>query len=137
MPTFDAPGESIPCDRNRRVARRPIASAYHRPTSFRVGDFVEHALRRGGDIAWIHRAGRHHFLCRFSPMAAIAGDGLLPPFIVRGCTDGGAAPFRTAEYDQRRLLRDPCGAWCRFRNPDDRTLSSGAGGWRTASTGHC
>src|ERR1051326_9475723 len=125
MPTFDAPGESIPCDRNRRVARRPIASAYHRPTSFRVGDFVEHALRRRGDIAWLHRAGRHHFLCRFSPMAAIAGDGLLPPFIVRGCTHGGAASFWTAEDDQRRLLRAPCGGLCGFLHPSPRPPSPG------------
>ena len=53
----------------RRMGRRAVASPRDRAPSFCVGDFVEHALRRCGDIAWLGRAGRHHFLCRFSPMA--------------------------------------------------------------------
>src|SRR5205814_1333142 len=47
MPALDAPRERVSCDRRRRVERRSIANFHHWAAGFCVGDFSEHALRRG------------------------------------------------------------------------------------------
>src|SRR5438552_11422861 len=113
-----------------------IANPRDRAASFCVGNLVEHALRRRSNIAWIGRAGGHHFLCRFSPMAAARGHGILSSPILFGRTHSRTDTFRATQHDQRWLLRDSRRTRRRFRNSYHWTLPPGARRWRTASASH-
>src|SRR5207248_10541692 len=105
MPAIDATGERFSSDRRPGIDRQFIANSRDRASRLCVGNFIEHALRRRGDVAWINPPGRCDFLCGFSAMAAPGGHGVLSSRILFDCADVWAAVLRTTEYGQRRLLR--------------------------------
>src|SRR4029450_4991551 len=102
MPAFDARGKQVSCNRRRWMESR-IAFGIAGPGDWAlglcIGNFAEHALRRCGDLAWLGAAGRHNFLCWFSPMASAAGHGTLPSPLLPGCSNARATPFRATQHD--------------------------------------
>src|SRR5947208_9789126 len=77
MPAIEATGERFSSDRRPGMDRPFIVNSRDRASRLCVGNFIEHALRRRGDVAWINRPGRCDFLCGFSAMAAPGGHGVL------------------------------------------------------------
>src|SRR6266487_2278200 len=138
MPALDAPRERVSCDRRRRLERRSIANFHHWAAGFCVGDFLEHALRRRRDAAWLNPAGRRDLLCRVSPNAfGAGGHGVLPSPLLLDRTDGWAALVWTTQHGQRRLLCHSRRAGCRFRNSHARAVPPGACRRRTTSESYC
>src|SRR5580765_4421992 len=102
MPALDAARERLSQNRSRRVGRQPVtANSRDWTLGVCIRNFVEHALRCRGDIAWLSRAREHDFFRWVSPMAAFGGHGILPSSVMSGSAYCGPASFRAAEYDQR------------------------------------
>src|SRR6185312_1833879 len=132
MPAFNARSKQVSCNRYRGLEWWSVASPRDWALGLCIGNFAEHALRRRSDVAWLGVAGRHDFLCWFSPLASAAGNGTLPSPLLSGCSYSGATPFCATQHDQRWFLRDSRRPWGRLRDSDYRAVSSGALRWRTA-----
>ena len=126
LPGVDEKSERLPRPGERGLGRRAARGSGDGALGLRRGNFAQHAPRHRRHAARLDPARRRRFLCRLSPLAAAARNGLFASPLLPRRARRRAAHFPRAQHGHDRDVRDPDRAGRGFRDPDFRPLPTGA-----------
>src|SRR5260370_8213651 len=112
----------------------PSRSSRDRELSVCGGNFPQHAVRHRRNTGRFSFTRGQHFLCRFSPVAAVDRHGIFAPARMSGGTLIWFSHFWTTEHGECGVLRHPRRPRRCFRDPHFWPLSASADRWRITSS---